>query len=148
MTRRPRRSSRRPDERHPEPAPNFTHGDFVKFVESHPWTFAKTMAHMPHEWIKRADMKTKDRQLSLLETESDSDTPNEDAFEAAVLFIREHGYVRRFGARAYTYYDVEAPDGTWHQYWTMGAPMVRTIIMNRARVKPAPSGTAGFHDSA
>ena|SRR5215203_4395867 len=112
----------RPDEREPEPTPDFDHYDFQDFVERHEWTFAKTMAHMPHEWIKRARMKE-------LGAESD--------FEAAVLFIRENGYQRRFGSKVYTYYDLKhEEDGKeiWRQYWTMGAPMVRTIIMNRALI--------------
>ena len=63
---------------------------------------------MPHEYTVRGE------------------TPDE-AFEWFVRHISEHGYRARFGERAYTYLEVDG----W-RYWTMGAPVEETTIINRA----------------
>ena len=46
-------------------------------------------------------------------------------FELFVRHIREH----RFGGRSYTYFEVDG----W-KYWTMGAPVEETRVINCARV--------------
>lgn len=86
---------------------------FREFIASRRWQFAKTMAHIPHEY-----------------TVSDWIPWEREDFEAAVMFIREHGYSSRFFSKTYLYYDV---DGL--QYWTMGAPVKETILINRAAKK-------------
>lgn len=93
-------------------------GDFTAegFID-HPdarWTFAKTMADMPHEYVVRG--KT---------------APPDDWFDWFVLLIREHGFKRTFGRRHYLYLRVGD-----HRYWTMGAPLAKTIIINRAKAHP------------
>ena len=69
------------------------------------------MPHAPHEYTVRA-----------------WDPGGQANFEEAVRLIRQHGEVRTFGGRGYVYLDVDG----W-SYWTMGAPVGETTIVNRAR---------------
>ena len=77
------------------------------FVANSEWTFAKTMPKWPHEYIVRERV-------------------DEDSFIRLVQHIREHGYEGRFYHRKITYFD---EDGM--TYWTMGAPINETTIINR-----------------
>ena len=43
-------------------------------------------------------------------------------------FIRAHGYQNQFEGSWYTQLDVGG-----HTYWTMGAPVAETILINRKR---------------
>ena len=79
------------------------------FVDTAKWTFAKTMPEWPHEYIVRERV---DRVL----------------FEALVRHIRQHGFRGRFYQRILTYF---AEDGLL--YWTMGAPIEETTIINRCK---------------
>lgn len=79
------------------------------FLDNTTWTFAKTMPLWPHEYIVRDRV---DRAL----------------FEAVVRHIRQYGFEGRFYQRPITYF---AEDGLL--YWTMGAPIEETIIINRCR---------------
>ena len=84
------------------------------------WIFAKTMPENPHEYTLRREWA------------SDAD------FVRAVLFIREHGYQNLFEGRWYTQLDIGE-----HTYWTMGAPVEETILINRKKEnEPAASGRA------
>jgi hypothetical protein len=88
-----------------------------EFIGAAPWTFAHTMPENPHEYTVLGQMP-------------------DESFNAFVLHIREHGYRGRFGGRTYTYLEVDG----W-RYWTMGAPLGATRIINRARVNEAtPKG--------
>jgi hypothetical protein len=78
------------------------------FIASAPWRFAKTMPDIPHEYTVRGQIP-------------------EDEFNAFVLLIRRSGYKRRFGKTTYTYLNIDG-----HRYWTMGAPLGATTIINRA----------------
>jgi hypothetical protein len=78
-----------------------------EFIESSQWTFAKTMPEWPHEYIVR-------------------DRVDKRLFEALVCHIRAHGFEGRFYSSVLTYY---ADDGLL--YWTMGAPVEETTIINR-----------------
>lgn len=49
-------------------------------------------------------------------------------FEALVTHIRSHGYEGRFYRRSINYFD---DDGL--VYWTMGAPIAATTIVNRCK---------------
>jgi hypothetical protein len=73
------------------------------------WTFAKTMPEWPHEYIVR-------------------DRVDGELFERLVTHIRDHGYEGRFYAKTITYYDEAGL-----VYWTMGAPLSETTIVNRCR---------------
>src|SRR5512147_3247037 len=88
--------------------------DLRSLVEQSTWTFARTMPRYPHEYTLRRHAK------------------DELLFERVVLHIRRHGYTKLFGETRYTYLDLDG----W-QYWTMGAPLQDTILINRARIRSA-----------
>lgn len=52
---------------------------------------------------------------------------NDDDFAEAVQLIRDYGYVTKFKGRKYTQFNVLG-----HFYWSMGAPIPETILINRA----------------
>jgi len=79
------------------------------FLQEEKWTFAKTMQEWPHEYLVR------ERVDAVL-------------FEAMVNHIREHGFEGRFYSKPITYF---AEGGII--YWTMGAPIPDTIIINRCK---------------
>jgi hypothetical protein len=81
----------------------------LAFVGEQEWTFAKTMPEWPHEYIVRGRV-------------------DEELFNRLVEHIRVHGYEGRFYQKTITYYD---DAGT--VYWTMGAPVDETTIINRCR---------------
>jgi hypothetical protein len=83
--------------------------DLRTFVEEQRWTFAKTMPEWPHEYIVR-------------------DHVDEVLFERLVVHIRTHGVEGKFYERAITYYE-----DAGLVYWTMGAPLSETTIVNRCR---------------
>jgi len=80
-----------------------------EFIDSTRWTFAKMMPEWPHEYIVRGRV-------------------DEDLFVRLVRHIREHGYEGKFYLKSITYYDDRGM-----VYWTMGAPVDETIIVNRCR---------------
>jgi hypothetical protein len=84
-----------------------------EFVRSSPWTFARTMPEIPHEYTLRTE------------------APDERVFERVVLHIREEGYKAVFGSATYTYLDID----DW-KYWTMGTPLEHTTLINRAKLPP------------
>lgn len=67
------------------------------------------MPEWPHEYIVR-------------------DRVNETLFERLVRHIRAHGYEGCFYRKRITYYE---EDGL--VYWTMGAPVDETVIINRCK---------------
>lgn len=80
-----------------------------RILEEQDWIFAKTMPTMPHWYTLR----------KAWERETD--------FIKAVQLIRQHGIVKHFKGRPYTYFQANG-----HEYWTMGAPIEKTILINRA----------------
>jgi hypothetical protein len=80
-----------------------------EFVERETWTYAKTMPEWPHEYIVRNRV-------------------DEGLFVQLVEHIRTDGYEGDFYRRKITYFD---EDGL--TYWTMGAPVEETIIINRCK---------------
>jgi hypothetical protein len=87
--------------------------EIAAFIEGHEWRFAKTMPDMPHSYVVKKDCR------------------RAEEFERFVMHIRQHGYRARFGRAWYTYFDWPV-DGVVHQFWTMGASLEETIIINRA----------------
>jgi hypothetical protein len=85
--------------------------DPESFIAQSRWRFAKTMPHIPHEYTARRDAQ------------------DEDAFSAFIVHIREYGEIRKYGKSKYVYHVIDG----W-KYWTMGAPVGGTVIINRARV--------------
>jgi hypothetical protein len=79
------------------------------FVSRETWTYAKTMPVWPHEYIVRERV-------------------DEDLFVQLVKHIRAYGYEGNFYRRKITYFD---EDGL--VYWTMGAPVEETEIVNRCK---------------
>lgn len=81
-----------------------------QFVSNEKWTFAKTYAKTwPHEYIVRGKV-------------------DEGLFVKLVEHVKANGYQGHFYKKEITYYD---DDGL--VYWTMGAPVEETTIINRCR---------------
>jgi hypothetical protein len=93
----------------PDRPAEWTEADFADYVASHPWVFARTMPRNPHEYTLRR--------------ETDDAT-----FEAAVRYVRQHGVMETYGGKPYRVLYFGA-----HKYWTMGAPLEVTILINRKR---------------
>jgi len=77
----------------------------------HRWIFAKTMADNPHEYTLLREW------------------PKPTLFLSVVQYMREHGYETAYRGRKYVQFD---SGGYFH--WTMGAPLDKTILINRKRV--------------
>ena len=74
------------------------------------WVFAKTYANIwPHEYVVRNNV-------------------DENKFLEFVKHMRVHGYLGKFYSEYITYFD----DSNM-VYWTMGAPIDETTIINRCR---------------
>jgi len=83
--------------------------DLKQFVDEEEWTYAKTMPEWPHEYLVREQV-------------------DEELFKKLVIHIRENGYEGRFYSKNITYYEEEGM-----VYWTMGAPIEKTTIINRCK---------------
>lgn len=81
-----------------------------------PFQFAKTMPDQPHSYVLRQKWS--------------SSVP----FDVVVQYIRDHGYQRRYGRATYTYLDING-----QKFWSMGAPVHETILINRATIERAPA---------
>lgn len=79
------------------------------FVNGEKWTYAKTMPKWPHEYIVRERV-------------------DEALFKQLVEHIRANGYEGKFYSKNITYYDEAGM-----VYWTLGAPIEETIIVNRCK---------------
>jgi hypothetical protein len=79
------------------------------FVNEEQWTFAKTMPRWPHEYMVRERV-------------------DEDLFERLVRHIRANGFEGRFYRQRIIYYEADEL-----LYWTMGAPIEETTIINRCK---------------
>jgi hypothetical protein len=78
------------------------------FINKSKWIFAKTYAETwPHHYIVRERV-------------------DEDLFRKLVEHIRQSGYEGPFYSKKYIYFE---EDG--YVYWTMGAPIEETTIINR-----------------
>ena len=80
-----------------------------EFIDSCQWTFAKTMPEWPHEYIVRQ-------------------REDENLFVQMVRHIRANGYKGKFYRKRITYYEDRGL-----VYWTMGAPIEETTIINLCR---------------
>lgn len=83
---------------------------FREYIAGSRWKFAKTMAHIPHEY-----------------TVKEWEPWREHLFDKAVAFIRDNGYQANFFRRVYTYYDVDDK-----QYWWANNKDGVPILINRA----------------
>ena len=78
---------------------------------SHRWQFAKTVPESPHWYTLRQEWD------------------DDFLFEQVVRYIRANGYADTYAGHQY----VKWNHGGF-QYWTMGAPVSETILINRARI--------------
>ncbi len=79
-----------------------------RFVNESVWIFAKTYAKTwPHEYIVK-------------------DKVDKKLFLKLVKHIRTHGYIGKFYKKDIVYFDDQNM-----VYWTMGAPIEETTIINR-----------------
>lgn len=81
-----------------------------QFIDTAPWREAVSYADTwPHEYVVRKDV-------------------DDELFMQAVTHVREHGAPEPFYSATYIY---------WHDrgyaYWSMGAPVTETTILNRCR---------------
>jgi hypothetical protein len=91
--------------------------EFDAWVAASSWQFAKTMPQIPHEYTLRKK------------------APDELAFERAVAFIRERGWQKRWRRYHHHYWNA----GAW-KYWSMGAPVEETTLINRCLLDPGDPG--------
>ena len=84
--------------------------EIEKFIKSQRWTFAKTMAKHPHEYIIK-------------------NVKNKELFEKFAIFIRKAGHKKLFFRKEYSYFDFGG-----YSYWTMGEPINETIVLNRKKI--------------
>ena len=75
------------------------------------WTFAKSMPFAPHEYIVK-----------------DKCPLTAEEFECFVIMQREHGVKERWGKYNNPYLYIDD-----YKYWTMGAPLEDTTVINRAK---------------
>jgi hypothetical protein len=91
----------------------------AKTLLAQDWIFAKTMPQNPHHYALRKNFKP-DGQFS-----------GDSLFEHTVTTMREYSYDGTFGGRKYKYFNVNG-----HYYWTMGALVKDTILINRKQRGP------------
>lgn len=83
--------------------------DFKRFISKQKWICAKTYSDTaPHEYCLKDNTKYKKE------------------FEEAVIFIRENGIKEYFYKKEFIYFYCDG-----YKYWTMGAPVNETILINR-----------------
>jgi hypothetical protein len=83
--------------------------ELKSFIDKVEWTYAKTMPKWRHHYIVRSKV-------------------DETLFVGLVEHIRRFGYKGWFYDKQLTYFDEEG-----FMYWTMGEPIDKTTIVNRAR---------------
>ena len=101
--------------------PRFTISDACVYIAKVGWQFAKTMPQWPHEYTVREWAP---------DLEAD--------FVAFVQLIRREGEVKPWpkDSPSPRYHHAYLAIDGW-QYWTMGAPIAGTTVINRARVDSA-----------
>ena len=82
-----------------------------EFIESNQWTFAKSMADIPHWYIVKQKCTS------------------QKSFEELVAYIRANGYPQKFYSKTFIYCNIGE-----YKYWTMGNPIEVTTIINRAKI--------------
>lgn len=82
---------------------------------AHDWRFARTMPQYPHWYTLRKNWT------------------GPMPWENVVQFLRDDGRRGRFNGRRNTYWTFQGM-----RYWSMGAPLGITILINRDHDRPAP----------
>ena len=99
----------------------FTADDARAYVAQVRWQFAKTMSQWPHEYTVREWRPDLERE-----------------FLAFAVLIRRDGAVKPWPRDAATprYHHTYLELDGW-EYWTMGAPIPDTTVINRALLTPS-----------
>lgn len=87
-----------------------------EFVAECKWTFAKSMPDCPHDYIVRSKV-------------------DGEKFVALALLIRAKGTVKPWGKYRHVYLELDG-----FNFWTMGAPIEQTTIINRQAVEDFAKG--------
>lgn len=90
-----------------------------QFVTESGWRYAKTMPKCPHEYTVR-DLSPGGAKTTAM---------GDEEFEWFVRLIREKGELAEWGGQVRPYLRVGS-----YKYWTMGAPVEETTIINREPV--------------
>ena len=93
-----------------------TQEELERWIESARWQFARTMPKNPHEYTLKK-------------------WHDPESFERVVHHIRENGYPNKYGSWWYTQLDVGG-----HFYWTQGADLCCTILINRKPLQRTHEG--------
>lgn len=96
----------------PDAPSGWSREDFLGFVSTHKWTFARSMPKNPHDYTLRRNTRN-------------------ITFDNAVRYIREHGLIEYFRGHPYKMFS----DGKY-KYWTMGSLLSDTILINRKVLAP------------
>lgn len=89
------------------------------FIDRHHWKFASTMPRLPHWYTLRRNAR------------------DDAEFAAVVEEIRKRGYTQFAVGREWVYLNV----GDF-KYWSCGAPVEETILINRTYLDPAKAKEA------
>jgi hypothetical protein len=90
-----------------------------RFIADRKWQFAKSMPFIPHEYTVKAWR-----------------LDDFASFRRFVELQREYGQEEQFGKRTFKYLYIDG----W-KYWTMGALIEETTVINRARPKKKDANT-------
>lgn len=88
--------------------------DINSFIASSRWIFAKTMPQWPHWYVLKKEVDPK-------------------VFEDFVMYIRKYGREGFFYKKRLIYLHIDG-----YKYWSMGAPLGDTILINRAEIEKEP----------
>lgn len=97
----------------------------VDCIDRNYWSWASTMPTIPHEYIVRNRCRL-----------------SHDEFDKFVILQRNHGIHKRWGKYNFPYLHVDG-----YKYWTMGAPIDETIIINRQKLFDEYNAIAPIYDS-
>lgn len=97
----------------PETSHYDAHLSLERVFSQEKWVFAKTMPEHPHYYTLRKSWQ------------------NDDDFISAVMMIRKYGYKEKFKNRDYVMLNINED-----KYWTMGAPIKDTILINKTAIHP------------
>ena len=89
----------------------FDEATILRTLEQAAFKFAKTMPEYPHSYTLRQTWQ------------------NQALFEATVQYIRNHCTIEYFFGKPYQMLYLNG-----FKYWTMGAPLDATILINRAKI--------------
>ena len=88
--------------------------ELTRHLEAATYKFAKTMPEIPHWYTLRNTWQ------------------DQKMFAAVVQALRDLGEIRPWPPQRPKYYHTYFDTGEW-SYWTMGAPVCETILINRAK---------------